>query len=309
VERELAPNQGRFAATRAYPPEQDVSNLMASLVALSAAFCWGTADFLGGLQARRLPPLIVAVAGQLTGAVILGAWIVADGVPAPATNLILLAGGVGLINAIAFVSLYSALAIGDMSRVAPVLGTASIVPLVFGLAAGDHPAPLQLFGVAVAVGGVILLSAQESSSDGRSTVGERGKATLFALTAATCMGITLVGIKRVSEYDPFWAVFLVRVSGVALLAVMTALVVPDRPALGSLPLIPLTAIGALDVGANALWAVASTLGLLSLVAVLGTLFPAVTVLLAVIFLRERLQGHQLLGVVAVLGGGALISAG
>jgi drug/metabolite transporter (DMT)-like permease len=282
---------------------------MASLVALSAAFCWGTADFIGGLQARQLPPLIVAVAGQLTGAILLAIWILADGVPVPGTNLLLLAGGVGLINAIAFLSLYSALAIGDMSRVAPVLGTAGIVPLVFGLAGGDHPSALQLFGVVAAVAGVIALSAQKSSDDGASSLGGGGKATLLALTAATCMGLTLVGIKRVSEYDPFWAVFLVRVSGIALLAAMTAILLPERPSLASLPFIPLTAIGALDVGANALWAVASTLGLLSLVAVLGTLFPAVTVLLALIFLHERLEGHQLLGVLAVLGGGALISAG
>jgi drug/metabolite transporter (DMT)-like permease len=282
---------------------------MAPLLALGAATCWGIADFLGGIQARRIPPLLVAFAGQLSGAVLLSVLVVISGVPAPGMGLTSLALGVGLVNAVAFFALYSALAIGNMARVAPVLGTAAMVPLIVGLASGDRPSSLQLLGSAVAICGVILLSVQRRAGAQDVVPADNRKAIGWALVAATCMGITLVGIKRVATYDPYWAVLLVRAAGIVLLGAVAALTVTRWPSAAELPWLPLVAIGGFDVAANALWAVASTLGLLSLVAVLGTLFPAVTVLLALIVLHERLESHQVAGVVAVLAGGALISAG
>lgn len=282
---------------------------MASILALSSAFCWGLADFLGGIQARRLPVMLVALGGQLSGALLLAILVLVRGVGPPDLELTLLALGVGLVNAVAFYSLYSALAVGNMAAVAPVLGTASLVPLIFGLATGDRPSAFQIVGSVAAITGVVLLSTQRSSSVEAPAAGNTRKGVAWALIAASCMGVTLVGIREVAAYDPYWSVLLVRLSGVVLLGGAAAITLAKWPSVHDISYAPILAIGAFDVAANALWAVASTMGVLSLVAVLGTMFPAVTVLLAMVFLHERLRSHQVVGVLLVLSGGALISGG
>ena len=129
---------------------------------------------------------------------------------------------------------------------------------------------------------------------------------LLALVAALCMGAMLVGLDRAAEYDAYWAVLLARMSTVTFLLLVWSMRRPSTGK-GSLRPVPLVTVGLLDVSANVLWTVATTLGLLSIVAVLGGLFPAVTVLLSVVVLRERLRRSQTTGAVMALAGAGLLS--
>jgi drug/metabolite transporter (DMT)-like permease len=193
-----------------------------------------------------------------------------------------------------------------MARVAPVFGTSAAIPVIFGLGAGEEPSSIQLAGMATAIVGVVLVSIRGSTEEPR---GERtGLALALAVLTTIGIGLTLVGLDRVSAYDPYWAVLLARVSGVVLLVGLAAAIAREGLALAGVALLPLVGIGLIDVAANVSWSVASTEGLLSLVAVLGSVFPAVTVMLSLVFLREPLTMIQAPGVAVTLAGSAMIAA-
>ena len=131
---------------------------------------------------------------------------------------------------------------------------------------------------------------------------------MLALLAAVCMGLVLVGYDATARYDPLWAMLAGRLSSAFIFAVAVLVLRPHvKVERSALPFI--VAVGILDTGANGLFALATTEGYLSLVAVLGSLYPVVTVLLAFGVLRERIARHQLAGAAATLAGVALIAAG
>jgi drug/metabolite transporter (DMT)-like permease len=126
------------------------------------------------------------------------------------------------------------------------------------------------------------------------------------LLTALCFGGGLVGIDAASNADPYWATLVLRLTSILIVGILvTAMRPPLRGLAPSLPV--LTAIGMLDAGATALFAVATTRGLLSLVSVLISLYPVVVVLLARVVLDERLQRTQQIGAATALAGAALIS--
>jgi drug/metabolite transporter (DMT)-like permease len=132
-------------------------------------------------------------------------------------------------------------------------------------------------------------------------------AILLALLAAVCMGLVLVGYDATARYDPLWAMLAGRISSAAIFAVLFLALRPHvKVERSAVPFI--VAVGILDTGANGLFALATTEGYLSLVAVLGSLYPVVTVLLAFGVLRERIAPHQMAGAAATLAGVALIAA-
>jgi drug/metabolite transporter (DMT)-like permease len=137
---------------------------------------------------------------------------------------------------------------------------------------------------------------------------DQRRAIALALTAAVCMGLVLVGYDATARYDPLWAMLGGRISSAALFAILLVVLRPHvKVERSALPLI--VAVGIFDTSANGLFALATTQGYLSLLAVLGSLYPVVTVLLAFGMLRERIAPHQLAGAVATLAGVALIAAG
>jgi drug/metabolite transporter (DMT)-like permease len=142
----------------------------------------------------------------------------------------------------------------------------------------------------------------------RPTRGAQRRAIGLALLAAVCMGLVLIGYDAAARHDPLWAMLGGRASSAALFALLFLVLRPCvRLRRSALPFI--VAVGVLDTGANGLFALATTEGYLSIVAVLGSLYPVVTVLLAFGVLRERIAPHQLGGAAATLTGVALIAAG
>jgi len=268
--------------------------------------CWGVADFLGGVQARRLPLLWVVLASQAVGlaGVLVVVAVRGAGPPSLAHLWPAAAGGIGGIVGLA--AFYRGLAIGTMSVVAPIAATGVVVPVIVGIAGGDRPASLQLAGIATALLGVVLASRERGPGDVRASGSRSGIA--LALVAALGFGSFFVGLRASARADVLWTLVSSRGCSVAALAAAAAVVRPARIR-GRAAFLPLVVMGVLDVSANGLYAVATRHGLLSVVAVASSLYPVATVVLARLVLGERVRRVQELGIAAALTGVVLIAAG
>jgi drug/metabolite transporter (DMT)-like permease len=278
--------------------------LLAFAISLASGLSWGVSDFLGGLQARRIPVLAVLAVSQPAGLVIALALIPVMGAdPLPADKLIFAAAG-GAAGMGALAAFYTALAVGTMSVVAPIAALGVVVPVAYGLAEGEQPAALQLVGIVVAVAGVVILSYEEEVEHAK--VARRS--IVLALISALGFGFFFTLLDIAATDEPGWAVASARAGGVVAVA---GAVIATRPSLRGIPaaLGVLMLIGAFDIAANTLFAVASTMGLLPLVAVGGSMYPAFTIFLAHLVLGERLRLPQRVGVALALAGVVLIAAG
>jgi drug/metabolite transporter (DMT)-like permease len=280
--------------------------VLALVLALSSSLSWGVSDFIGGVQARRLPVLQVMLVSQAIGLAALLVVLAASGVGPPDLARLLPAAAAGVAGIAALTAFYRALAIGTMSIVAPIAATGVCVPVVVGIAGGEHPAAIQLVGILAATVGVVLASREPGAQS------ERGRAArtsiALALVAALGFGSFAVGLRSSARADVLWALLAARGCGTAALALTFVL---RRPARGgaSMQIVPLMAMGVLDLSANGLYALATRHGLLSVVAVAASLYPLVTVMLARSLLGERVRRSQELGIAAALAGVALMAAG
>ncbi len=275
------------------------------MLGLAASVAWGCSDFLGGLKSRTLELLTVLLVSQGAGLLLVGAIVALRGEPVPDGEHVVYACLSGVAGAVGLAAFYRGLAVGAMAVVAPIAGTAAVIPVAFGVITGERPSAFQGIGIALAIAGVVVAS-RELSEDG-------GEARLaagagLALVAALGFGSFFVSMDAASGPDLFWAIFFNRVTSLAVLSA-AAVAVRPRLAVARADLRTLLAIGVLDISANGLFAVASTKGLVSLVAVLASLYPVVTILLARLVLGESVRRVQQAGVAAVLAGVALISAG
>src|SRR3954468_2670291 len=273
---------------------------------LAASLSWGVADFFGGIQARRMPVVAVVLGSQLAGLVLAAVIVAVRGEAPPGGDFAIYAALSSLGGIIGLTSFYKALSIGAMGVVAPLSSTAAIIPVVVGIATGDRPSALQGIGVAVAIGGVVLASRQAIDEAEGSSAVSRGVG--FALISAVGFGCFFLAIDRASDADVLWAVTVNRTVSVSLLALA---LLATRPTLGIRPadLRVLALVGVLDIAANGMFALGSTKGLVSVVAVLASLYPVITVILARVVLGERLRAIQRVGAAAALAGVALITAG
>lgn len=280
--------------------------VLAAALALTSSVLWGTADFTGGLLARGRAVLSVLLISQASAVALALIVLAAAGDPAPSGAGIAWGLGSGALGVAALAAFYRGLAIGTMSIVAPVSATGAAVPVLVGVLRGERPAALQVAGIVLALAGIVLASrSPEDAPHGR-----RGRASLLlALAAAIGFGTFFVGVQRSTAHGSVaWTLLSVRGGELVLLLAVASIV---RPRLPRAPrdLAALCMLGLLDAGANGLYALATTHGLLSVVSVLGSLYPAVTVLLARGVLRERVSRAQELGVLATLAGVVAISAG
>jgi drug/metabolite transporter (DMT)-like permease len=283
---------------------QSEAVLLSVILALGAALSWGVSDFLGGVTSRRLPLLWVLLFTQVVGLAIVMPFAVAHGGPALESRMILTAMAGSLAGLVGIAGLYRAIALGVASIAAPISATGAIVPVAFGLARGDPTTTLQEVGMACALLGVIVASRTDEAQahlgpDARLGVG-------FALLAAVGFGGFFVLLHEASANDVLWAVSIQRATGAIVIALIVlarrprfAITASDAPAL--------LLVGSLDQAANVLYGLASTVGLVSLAAVLASLYPMVTVILARLILNERISGMQKSGVALALTGVALVA--
>jgi drug/metabolite transporter (DMT)-like permease len=275
------------------------------LLALTASLSWGFADFGAGVGARRLPVFVVAAITQTAGLAVAAIVVLASGASVPSGRHLAWAAFAGLVGVIGIACFYRALAVGTMGVVGPITAMASIVPVAFGLVRGERPSALQGIGVALAVVGVVAASRERIPEQ----TGRRfGVGVGLALVAALSFGWSLVGLARAAPGGSAFAVLTMRLAVVPLVLVAAAAMKPRLPQDGRTWSL-LLGVGALDTGATLIYGIASTRGLLSIVAVLSSLYPIVIVALARVLLAERLARPQLVGVAVALAGVALISAG
>jgi drug/metabolite transporter (DMT)-like permease len=276
---------------------------MTALLALFSSLLWGTSDFMAGTATRRLPAAAVTGWSQIAG--LAGAFVIAVASGSLGAPTGYLGWGVvaGLAGPIGLVCFYNALSSGTMGVVAPLASIGVLVPFVVGLLLGDNPNGLQFVGVAVIVLGVVLASGPELR-------GSAGPRPLFlAGFAALCFGGVFVFLAEGSISSPSMTLVTMRVTSVSVLAIV-GVALRNFGGVGAGDLWPLALIGLFDMAANLTYGIASTRGLLSLVAVLSSLYPVVTALLAHFVHHERLARIQYVGVGAtVLGVIALSAAG
>jgi drug/metabolite transporter (DMT)-like permease len=269
-------------------------------LALGASLAWGASDFLAGLKTRRLALLWVLLVSQATGLVLVGIAAVASGTPLPGGHSAMLAAGAGFAELIGFAALYKALAVGPMSVVAPISAMAALLPIVVGLAAGDAPTGPQGLGMTLALAGAALASFEYGADHRRAATGVG-----LAVVAALGFGAFFVGTDLAADDGALWAVTINRATAVAVLVVVVLALRRPAPITRD-QIAPLAAVGALDISANVMFAVALTVGMAAAVSVLGSLYPVATVVLARAILREQLSFSQRGGVAAALAGIGLV---
>jgi drug/metabolite transporter (DMT)-like permease len=277
--------------------------MLAIALALAASVSWGLGDFLGGLKSRSLHVLTVLALSQAAGFAAVLVWlaVAGDGPPGGATLPWAAAAGIG--GCVGLGALYRGMAVGAMGIVAPVSALAAAIPFSVGVASGERPGMLQVAGILVALAGVALASREPADRGGGRAAGVG-----LALLAALGFGLYFVFLDRAAEESVPWAVSTARgTSSLIAVGAAFAVGVTLRPGAAHLP--ALVAVGLCDVGANVLFGLASTRGFLSVVSVLSSLYPIVTVGLAAMLLHERIAPAQRVGVAGALAGAAMITAG
>lgn len=280
--------------------------MLAATLALLASFSWGTADFLAGIESRRTTAWTAALAGQTVACLTLLAMlaIMAPARPSPALIAPAVAGGA--VGAAGVILQYRAFTLLDLSVVSPIIAGAALVPVLWGVAIGERPSPLQLVGVVTTLVGIVLIARRASQPAATRRADRTG--ILMAVGSAAALGLFLVALDYGGDADPYWTVTVARTTALVALALAAGVSRPSvRLRRDAVPALLL--MGLLIAAANVLFTSATTLGYLSIVAVLGWLNPAVTIMWARVLLHERLRPLQVTAAVLVFAGIACITLG
>ena len=278
--------------------------MLAVALALASSLAYGISDFLGGLTSRSVALLPVLLVSQGTALILLSIIVISRREGPPGGSFLLYAATAGLSETVGVAALYRGLAVGVMSIVAPVGAAAPVIPVVVGIALGEFPTPIQGAGIVLAVTRIAITSWGRPSGD----VAAAGLASSisFGLLAALGFGSFFVAMDAASEGDVPWELLVARLTAVTVfVAGMLLRRAPLAVRGAELPVIAL--IGVLIVCADSMYAIASTQGLLGVVAVLSSLYPVVTIGLARVYLRERIERLRQVGIAMCLGGVVAIS--
>ena len=277
-----------------------MTGLAAPLLALASAAAWGAGDFCGGLGARRSPLLGVMLVNYSSGVLAIAAVALLAGEAAPAPASLGWAVAAGAIGTLGLGALYRGLAVGRMAVVAPVSAVlAAALPAAWSALSEGAPPAIKIAGIALALVGIWLVS-------GASAQGADRQSLLLAFAAGGGIGLFLVLMHEAGKGGAFWPLASARTTSLAVAVAATALRRrPWLPARAALPLLLLS--GLLDAAGNTLFVLAGRAGRLDLAAVLSSMYPAATLLLAALLLRERVTRAQGAGIAAVMAAIALIA--
>ena len=278
---------------------------MAALLALLAATLFGLGDFCGGLASRRISVLRVVAATHIIGLVLIlvAAPFMAEAFSVDALALGALAGTFGMVG-IAF--LYRGLGRGPMAVVAPITAVNSAaIPVVWGLAFGEQLSPLHMVGIVTGLIAIVLVS----RIPGGATAVPRGL-VLESMLAGAGFAAFFIVIDAAQDKTTPWPLVGARIASVLLaLALLALRGGPRLPARTEGVTGLIVATGVFDMAANLALLLAVNTGLLSLVSVLAALYPATTVVLARVVLKERMSRSQIIGMFGAIASAALIALG
>jgi drug/metabolite transporter (DMT)-like permease len=275
---------------------------MIELLALGSALLYGSADFFGGLTARRANTIATVFVSQLVGLVLL--LVVLPFLPAATISsgdwtwgfVAGLSGGIGV------ALLYRALAIGTMAVVAPTTAViAAMIPVLFAFVLGERLRLLTWCGIALALFAIALVSrpASEDAKSGKPKSSAFPPGFGLALLSGIAVGIFFLSLARTTTAAGMWPLVAARIATLVLFGAI-ALVTRRTLLMSRSAAATAVAGGALDMAANALYMTAARVGPLSIVVTLASLYPASTVLLARVVLGERLRAIQIGGIVCAL---------
>jgi drug/metabolite transporter (DMT)-like permease len=271
--------------------------MLPSLIALLSAVAYGAADFLGGIASQRASPLGVVILSQAAGLIILSAILFLLSGSQPDRGDLAWGAVAGLAGGGGVALLYVALAIGPMSIVAPVTAVfAALIPVVVGIAAGERLTSQTITAIGLALAAIVLVG-QEPRRDGAAAV--RWDGLWIAVGSGVLIGVFLAALARASPGAGLWPLIPARVASIAMLGVIA--IAARRSIRVPAPVLPAAVGGGiLDMLANALYLMAVYRGPLSLMATLASLYPASTIVLAHVFLGERLSGLQVGGIACAI---------
>jgi drug/metabolite transporter (DMT)-like permease len=268
---------------------------------LASALSWGAGDFSGGLATKRAPVFSVLAVGHGAGLLLLIVLALVWGEPLPSATHLGWGLAAGLAGAVGLASLYRALAVGQMGVVAPVSAVlTAALPALFSMLIEGMPGLPKLIGFGLALLGIWLVAGAGPTAGGRDGLG-------LALLAGCGFGIFFILLHRAGENAVFWPLTAARAGSLGL---VLPIALGRRQYLRSdLRLFGVVLLsGALDVAGNAFFVLAGQAGRLDVAAILSSLYPASTVLLAALLLGERVMRVQVAGIVAALAAIALIAS-
>lgn len=276
---------------------------MAILFALLCACTYGTADYFGGRATRHVPAAVVTLAGQTAGMAILGVFAFASGVAAPPAADWVWGGLAGIFGSTGLLFFYKSMSTGHMTTAAPVTAMVNaLIPVGFGFAIGERPGVLALVAVPLVLVAVALVSGFLEQGRGRAPASVAG----FAAIGGAFFGLILVALHQTSDTSGVWPVLVMRFFSTPY---MVAVVLVTRQRAGDVRSRwkVVVASGVLDSLANWFYVLAVREGMLSVVAMVVTLYPAVTIMLATGIDRERLRRPQMIGLALAASALAMIT--
>ncbi|MFI5117702.1 MAG: DMT family transporter [Terriglobales bacterium] len=270
-------------------------------LSLGTAVVWGAGDFAGGIATKRANVFRVVAGAHACGLLLmlLLVWITGEALPPRST---LWWGAVaGITGVVGIAALYRALAIGRMGIVAPVAAVITgVLPVLAGIYSEGMPDRIQLVGFVVALISIWLIARPDGEIDTHRGLG-------LAVLAGVMFGLFFIACKQAGHHGVFWPLVAARTTSTLFMLLIVAFPGGDKRPLRP-ALVPIVFSGILDTSANALFIAATQRGRLDVTSVLSSLYPASTVILARIFLKERMSATQNAGIIGALVSVALIAA-
>jgi len=272
-----------------------VSGSVASVgLGLCSAAFWGGSDFAGGWGSRRAPALLLVTSGQILSLAFLLTLCFALHVPAPAAHYSMLAIVGGFEGALSLVIFYRALAIGAMGLTAALTGLlTALIPVLFSFLRNGLPAPVNIAGLATGCAAIWFITQQAQARPANGQPGTSRKALLLGTLAGIGFGCQLVLLKMASGGGVLWSLTWTRIAGAAALLLALAILRTRAPMKAFLAIGILA--GALDTLGNLFYVLAAQAGRLDIAAMVSSLYPAGTILLAAVLLHERPSRRQMAG--------------
>jgi len=287
-----------------------------AFLALAASALWGTSDFGGGLISRKLHPSAAVLISQALALacllVLLPFW------RAPLGGYMLIGAAAGVVATLSLAAFYRAMADAPISLVAPITAAGTAIPVLVGIARGEHLGALQLTGIVVTLVGIVLATGPEFRSRRGPAWGDdqpsppallRRRAMGYAVAASVGFGTAYTLLALAAGTSVYGTLLAQRAGGLLVLGpIVLRAGILKQVRLTVRRLGALALIGGCDITANGSYAFAASHGDLAVAAVLASLYPVVTALLARGILAERLRPVQSVGVIAALGGVLLLSS-
>ena len=271
--------------------------MLSIIYGILSAATWGAADFIGGLASKRTSPYRVLFLAEIAGLIPFIALALILREPVPSTADMLLGAGSSLVGLAGLLLLYRALAVGQMSIAAPVSALfAALIPVIFGFFTLGVPSSATIIGFGLAFIAVWLISQTAVTNWRFPLQGLRSFADLrLPLFSGLFFGLYFLVIHQATLNAFFWPLVAARFAGFAMFGLFA--LITRQPALPPREVWGLCLVnGVIDIGGNAFYILAAQAGRIDVAAVLGALYPASTVLLAWIVLKEKINWLQAFGV-------------